>query len=259
MPPRLALNSLVGFVVGIAGGLIGLGGAELRLPYLLGYLRLMPHEAVRINLAVSLFTVVAAIPARIIALSTIALGLYLPTVLAIAAGAVTAAYLGAGWLKHLSAHMLGRLISGLLVILGLGLMAEAAIGMDTVGLLPQDGLIPIAMGVLFGFVIGAISSLLGVAGGEVIIPTLVFAYGIPIKAAGSLSMMISLPTVLVGLARHYLAGTLNRWDVILPMGVASAIGAIIGGLLVVYAPATLLKVTLGMLLIWSAWKIARKH
>ena len=31
-----------------SGGLIGLGGAELRLPYLLSYLRLSPHEAVRI-------------------------------------------------------------------------------------------------------------------------------------------------------------------------------------------------------------------
>jgi uncharacterized membrane protein YfcA len=259
MPPRLALNTLVGFAVGIAGGLIGLGGAELRLPYLLGYLRLTPHEAVRINLAVSLFTVAAAIPARIISLSTLALGLYLPVVIAIAAGAVIAAYLGAGWLKHLSAHMLGRLISGLLVILGLGLIAEAAIGMDAIGLLPKEGMVPIVTGVLFGFLIGAISSLLGVAGGEVIIPTLVFAYGVPIKAAGSLSMMISLPTVLVGLARHYLSGTIGRWDVILPMGIASAIGAITGGLLVAYAPATLLKVTLGVLLIWSAWKTARKH
>jgi uncharacterized membrane protein YfcA len=259
MQPRVALNSLVGFAVGLAGGLIGLGGAELRLPYLLSYLRLTPQEAVRVNLAVSLFTVVAAIPARTLALSSMALGGYLPIVVAIAAGATVAAYLGAGWLKYFSVHMLGRLISGLLIILGLGLMAEATIGMDAVRLLPEDGLAPIVLGVLFGFVIGAISSLLGVAGGEVIIPTLVFAYGVPIKAAGSLSMIISLPTVLVGLARHYVAGTLGRWDIIVPMGMASALGAIIGGLLVAYAPATLLKVALGLLLVWSAWKIARKH
>jgi uncharacterized membrane protein YfcA len=55
-------NSLVGLVVGIAGGLIGLGEAELRLPYLIGTLRLPPHDAVKINLAVSLFTVAAASP-----------------------------------------------------------------------------------------------------------------------------------------------------------------------------------------------------
>jgi hypothetical protein len=51
--------------------------------------------------------------------------------------------------------------------------------------------------------IGAISSLLGVAGGEVIIPTLVFGYGVPVKAAGSLSMLISLSSVLTGIVRRW--------------------------------------------------------
>ena len=39
-PSPVGLNAFVGFVVGIAGGLVGLGGAELRLPYLAGTLRL---------------------------------------------------------------------------------------------------------------------------------------------------------------------------------------------------------------------------
>jgi uncharacterized membrane protein YfcA len=62
---------------------------------------------------------------------------------------------------------------------------------------------------LFGFLIGAISNVLGVAGGEVIIPTLVFAYGVPVKSAGSLSMLISLPTVLAGIVRHARAGAFS--------------------------------------------------
>jgi len=85
------LNSLVGLIVGIAGGLIGLGGAELRLPYLIGTLRLPPHDAVKVNLAVSLFTVAAAIPARLLALGQQSIADYLPFVIAIAAGAVTQA------------------------------------------------------------------------------------------------------------------------------------------------------------------------
>ena len=39
-PSRIILNAVVGFAVGLAGGLVGLGGAELRLPYLAGTLRL---------------------------------------------------------------------------------------------------------------------------------------------------------------------------------------------------------------------------
>jgi uncharacterized membrane protein YfcA len=37
------------------------------------------------------------------------------------------------------------------------------------------------------------ASLLGVAGGEVIIPSLVFAYGVDIKTGGTTSLLVSYP------------------------------------------------------------------
>lgn len=46
------------------------------------------------------------------------------------------------------------------------------------------------------------SSVLGVAGGELIIPTLVFVFGAGIKVSGTSSLLISVPTILVGLWRH---------------------------------------------------------
>ena len=66
-PGQPAIHASVGAAVGVAGGLIGLGGAELRLPYLVGVLKLTAHQAVAVNLAVSLGTILAAIPARWIA------------------------------------------------------------------------------------------------------------------------------------------------------------------------------------------------
>ena len=53
-------------------------------------------------------------------------------------------------------------------------------------------------GVVAGFVIGIVAALLGVAGGELLIPTLVLLFGVDIKLAGSLSLAVSLPTMLVG-------------------------------------------------------------
>ncbi|MCE6967018.1 hypothetical protein [Cereibacter sphaeroides] len=54
-------------------------------------------------------------------------------------------------------------------------------------------------GVLARFAIGIIAALMGVAGGKLLIPTLVLLFGADIKLAGSLSLAaVSLPTMLVG-------------------------------------------------------------
>ncbi len=57
------------------------------------------------------------------------------------------------------------------------------------------------MGVFAGFIIGAVAALMGVAGGELLIPTLVLLFGLDVKVAGSVSLAVSLPTMLMGFAR----------------------------------------------------------
>lgn len=53
-----------------------------------------------------------------------------------------------------------------------------------------------------GSLIGVFAALMGVAGGELLIPTIVLFYGTDIKIAGSLSLLVSLPTMLVAFARY---------------------------------------------------------
>jgi len=64
----------------------------------------------------------------------------------------------------------------------------------------------------------------------------VFAFGAPIKVAGSLSLLVSIPTVVIGIARYARRGSYADRsalrDTVAPMGVGSVIGAVIGGLLV---------------------------
>lgn len=110
-----------------------------------------------------------------------------------------------------------------------------------------------------GILIGIVSSLLGVAGGEVIIPILILIFGIDVKLAGTMSLIISLPTMLVGITRH----TRNKMytvkselsSLVIPMGIASIIGASIGAILLIYAPPQLLKIILGTLLIFTSIKL----
>jgi uncharacterized membrane protein YfcA len=53
-----------GAVIGTLGGLIGLGGAEFRLPLLIGVFRFKALEAVILNKAMSLVVVATALPFR---------------------------------------------------------------------------------------------------------------------------------------------------------------------------------------------------
>jgi hypothetical protein len=66
--PRQRHTSGLAFVfavpIAVLGGLIGLGGAEFRLPVLVGPLGHPPRRAVPLNLAVSLATIAAALAVR---------------------------------------------------------------------------------------------------------------------------------------------------------------------------------------------------
>lgn len=250
----------VGFGAGVAGGLIGLGGAELRLPYLSG-LGYPAATIIAVNLAVSATTIAAALPFRLAVAESADLWAHADAALVVAAGSAAAAWVGAGLLRRIPAAVLARAMALLLLLLGAGLLVEVALGMDSAGFLPDDGPVRAAFGILSGLLIGAVSSLLGVAGGEIIIPVLVFAFGVPLKVAGTLSLLISVPTVAVGILRHRAAGRYGDRrllrDLVAPLAVGAIVGAVVGAALSARVPADPLKVGLAALLVWSAWKVGR--
>src|SRR5918996_823788 len=88
--PVVAL--LYGVPIGLLGGLIGLGGAEFRLPVLAGVFGYAARRAVALNLAISLVTVVSALLIRGGTLSLAPVVELLPVALAMMAGAVSAAF-----------------------------------------------------------------------------------------------------------------------------------------------------------------------
>ena len=149
-----------------------------------------------------------------------------------------------------------------LVVIGGALIVEAFLPQQVAGLLPDLLGVRLVAAVLFGLGIGLVSSLLGVAGGELIIPTLLFAFGADIRAAGTASLLISLPTVAVGVRRHRRLGAFDErrdlTETVVPMGAGSVIGAVAGGLLVGIVPAAALKLILGVILIVSAVRIFHK-
>ena len=115
------------------------------------------------------------------------------------------------------------------------------------------------VGVAAGFVIGIVAALLGVAGGELLIPTLALLFGADIKLAGSLSLAVSLPTMLVGFARYsrdrsfVVLGENRRF--LLVMAAGSIIGSFIGGRLLGLVPNAVLLPLLAVILVLSALKV----
>ncbi|MCS6834935.1 MAG: sulfite exporter TauE/SafE family protein [Anaerolineae bacterium] len=261
-PQRSALAFAFAVPIAILGGLIGLGGAEFRLPVLAGPLRYSAKQAVPLNLAVSLITVVASL---LIRANTLPLGSLSPLIvpmLALIGGAVFAAFFGATLGSHLSERRLEQTILALLLAIGTALIVEAFLPQQGPGFIPPEVIWQLAAGIVFGLAIGLVSSLLGVAGGELIIPTLIFAFGADVKVAGTASLFISLPTILVGVGRYARRGAFADRaplrETVAPMGAGSVIGALIGGLLVGFVPSSVLKFVLGIILIVSALRIFRK-
>ena len=229
------------------------------MPLLIGAFRLPALEAVILNKAMSLVVVATALLFRAATIPFARLADHWTVIVNLLAGSLLGAWVGAGWATRLRSETLYRVISVLLVgIAGVLLLVHNPGGS---GHPPLAGWVQIAAGVVAGFVIGGVASLLGVAGGELLIPTAVLLYGADIKLAGSLSLAVSLPTMLMGFTRYSQDesfGVLRRERALaITMAIGSIVGGFLGGTLVGIVPATVLLPVLAAILVFSAVKLWR--
>jgi len=236
--------------------MIGLGGAEFRLPLLIGVFGFVALQAVIVNKALSLLVVATAIPARLVAVPLSDLTPYWSIVVNLLAGSLIGAYLGATWATRMATRTLYRVLSVLLV-----LIAVALVGTHVGQVEPAQLSAPVQAiaGVIAGAAIGVVAALMGVAGGELLIPTIVLLYGVNIKIAGSLSLAVSLPTMLVAFARYsrdksFTVLAANK-TFVLAMAAGSVLGTIAGGALLGVVPSSVLVPLLALLLLVSARKV----
>lgn len=247
-----------GAVIGALGGLMGLGGAEFRLPLLIGAFRFAALQAVILNKAMSLVVVASALPFRAAAVPFGSIAAHWSIIVNLLAGSQLGALSGASWATRIASQTLYRVIAVLL----LGIAVVLVIGHD---MAPTSAMLvgapQIAAGFAAGFVIGIVAALLGVAGGELLIPTLILVFGVDIELAGSLSLAVSLPTMLVGFARYsrdrsFLVLGENR-RFVLVMAAGSILGSFVGGRLLGLVPNTMLLPLLALILVLSAVKVWR--
>ncbi|MFI8194547.1 sulfite exporter TauE/SafE family protein [Streptomyces sp. NPDC085946] len=247
-----------GAAIGVLGGMIGLGGAEFRLPLLIGLFGFAALSAVILNKAMSLIVVLVALPSRLVAVSAAEVSARWPVAVNLLAGSLLGAWAGASWAVRMRSATLYKVLAALMVLMAAALVITHTPALDTLTL-PLWARIP--AGVATGFGIGVVAAIMGVAGGELLIPTIVLLFGEDIKTAGSLSLLVSLPTMLVAFARYSRDGSFavlgahRRFTVVMASG--SVAGAVLGGLLLGVFPDLVLIPALAVILLVSAVKLAR--
>ncbi|MFN4140763.1 sulfite exporter TauE/SafE family protein [Aestuariivirga sp.] len=249
---------VAGAAVGALGGLIGLGGAEFRLPLLIGFFGFEALPAVILNKAMSLVVVAFSIPFRIPAVPLTETLAHWPVVVNLLSGSIVGAWVGASWAIGLRTSHFYRIIAALLLLMAAALLFGHAVSSNE-PLLTGTSLA--AAGTVAGFFIGVVASLLGVAGGELLIPTIVLLYGIDVKVAGSLSLLVSLPTMILAFARYSRDGSFavvkDEAEFAALMAAGSICGAFAGGQLLKMFSGAAIVPLLSAILVLSAWRMWR--
>ena len=212
-----------------------------------------------LNKAMSLVVVASALPFRT---ATVPLSSVLhryDILVTLLSGSLVGAWLGAGWATRLRAQRLYRVIAVLLVGIAAVLLWGHGLSPGNAQLL--QGWLLTTVGALAGVGIGVIAALLGVAGGELLIPTVMLLFGADFKLAGSISLAVSLPTMITSFTRYSrdrsFAVIRKERRFILIIAAGSLVGAYLGGLLLGIIPTSMLLPILAAILLVSAVKVWR--
>ena len=248
-----------GAAVAVFGGLIGLGGAEFRLPVLIAIFEVFPHRAVRINLLISLATLAVSAIARFAFIHSTDVSAFSVEIVAMLAGGAIAAWIGAGLLARIPKRRIIAIIAALLVAIAALLVFESFFAGATDFVFPADHSLRGAVAFTAGLFVGAVSSLLGVAGGELIIPILIFLFGAESQDGRNSESPDQHPgrphRHRTSLANRSLPFAHHARYLVLPMSAGSVLGAVAGGYLAAWTPNDLLRIGLASVLAVSAVKL----
>lgn len=246
---KISAALVFGVLLGAAAGLIGVGGGEFRMPILLYIIGLPVVTAIAVNLLVGLLTVAVSFLRRF------QLGLLngqsVNIAIIMSITSIVGAYLGAFLTDKIPEKPLKRLLAAFLIIVGLKIGLEPFIQAPLALAFTLGFVEEVLLAALIGLAIGVISGTLGVAGGEFRIPALIYIFSLDIVAAGTASLLVSIPTVASGFLKHQNMGHMNRTATIIAvaMGVGSVLGAFIGASYAGVVEKDILKVLLGAILI----------
>jgi uncharacterized membrane protein YfcA len=123
-----------GAAIGVVGGMIGLGGAEFRLPLLISLFGFAALSAVILNRAISLVVVLVALPVRMAAVPAAEVAARWPVVVNLLAGSLLGAWAGASWAVRMRSTILYKVLAVLMVLMAAALVVTHTTTLDALAL-----------------------------------------------------------------------------------------------------------------------------
>lgn len=112
--------------------------------------------------------------------------------------------------------------------------------------------------IVIGLVAGVFSGLLGIGGGIIMIPMMVFVLGVSQLEAQGISIAVMLPPVGIAAALSYHKNGFVNWKYAIIIGLTFVIGAYLGSLGAFAIDQKILRKIFGVLLLYIAFKLIFK-
>ncbi len=213
---------VAGFAASVFGSMVGLGGGFIVVPILRLFLNLPPAEAAGTSLALVITNSGSGALTYLLQRRV-----HLRTGWLLGAGAIPGSVLGAIAVTHASPRVFDWLFAALLIGVSADIFLNRAKRKpDSTIAENVNGLIgmPWPRSLTAGFAVGFISSLFGVGGGVILVPSLLYFSDLPAHAISATSHFGILLTSPLGFLTHVVQHDI-RWVYAIPL----AIGGLLGG------------------------------
>lgn len=184
MPLEWLLYPVLGVVAGLLAGLLGIGGGlvlVVALAWLLPTQGVPANSAMHAALATSMASIVLTAAASARAHHRRGSVLW-PTVAWLLPGLLVGGWLGSALATHLDGHLLRWIVVAYCALAAVQLLAEWPRAHTDTGVAPRGGGLSLA-----GIGIGAMSALVGIGGGSMTVPLLIWRGVVPVRAVGTSS------------------------------------------------------------------------
>jgi hypothetical protein len=236
--------AMIGLAGGVFGGLVGLGGGVLLVPLLTVWAGLGQHQAAATSLTAVLATGL---------MGTVVYGLSNAldwwAALWVMLAAVVTTPLAVRRARHVPASTLRQVFAWFLL-----LMAASLFFKDAIPALPlRTPLTELAL-LVTGVMVGGISGFLGIGGGALLVPALVFTLGLEQHTAQGTSLLAMIPASVFGTLVNFRLGHVQR-PALLVLVPAVLVGTLLGGRLALLLPVDTLRLVFAFTLVVLAMQL----